>query len=155
MENRIPLTFCTQWLALQGYASGAGRCRCSGAVRSGSQQSNLASREYRNLQQDQVKDEEPSMCAKLCRRLLKVTDRRVKHLRRRQGSLDDFDLIAASERDVMTRPSRSLCSAIFAIWILQGALQDAMELLGMFQQEASSDIHASRSRIVVWTSTWQ
>ena len=30
---------------------------------------------------------------------------------------------------------RSLCSAIFVFWILQGALQDAIELLGMFNKK--------------------
>lgn len=40
---------------------------------------------------------------------------------------------------------RSLCSAMFVFWILQGALQDAMAARHV-QQEASSDIQASRSR---------
>lgn len=59
---------------IRGYSCGAGRCDAPhGAFRSGYQQSNLASPEYRNLQQVQVKNEEPFTCIKPCRRLLKVT----------------------------------------------------------------------------------
>ena len=59
---------------IRGYSCGAGRCDAPHkAFRSGYQQSNLASPEYRNLQQVQVKNEEPFTCIKVCRRLLKVT----------------------------------------------------------------------------------